>query len=210
MAINNLPGVLKTLKTEEILLHAKLKGAGAAALTENDPFKMGSIVSSITRSSLGVFAITFTFKVPQTVCVFEPVIKSSTVGFKGRWSALDLAAGTGTLRIETEGGSQLPAWSGATAVAANTTGALAAAGTIVAVEITAGGVTGAGNLVFGAPANSRDVQVSYTAGVPTINTLAADAVTEVRYLQIATATATDPTTSEDIYIGFIVRNSGQH
>lgn len=212
MAINNLPGVLKTLKTEEILLHCKLTGAGAAALTESDPYAMGSIVASVSRTSMGIFAITFTHKVPQTALVLEPMLVSAvaTVGRKARWTALDLAAGTGTLRIETESASAIPAWSGATAVAGHTV-TLTTAGMITAVDLTAGGVTGGGHLMSAAPAVTREVQVEYdAAGVPTLNFLAGDAVTETKYQQIPFQTVVDPESTDSIYIGFIARNHASH
>ena len=46
------------------------------------------------------------------------------------------------------------------------------------VTITAGGVTGAANIVLGTPANSRDVKLEYlTGGQPQLTFLAGDAVT---------------------------------
>lgn len=201
---SNVPGIMKCLKTEEILIHSKLRGAAGAVLTENEPFAMGSIVTSMARTSEGVYTFVFTHKFPQTVMVFDPVVRSATPGVKARWTALDLAAGTGTLRVETDG----PQWSAATVVTAHATGALPSAGQITAVELVAGGVTGAGNLRDSAPAVTRDVRVVYTAGVPALTFLAGDAVTSCKYQQIGTAV--DLTTSDDVYIGFVVRNSAQH
>lgn len=80
----------------------------------------------------------------------------------------------------------IAAWSGATAVSSHTTGALAAAGMITAVELVAGSVTGAGNLRDSAAATTRDVRIVYdAAGIPTLSFLAADAVTSCKYQQIA-------------------------
>jgi len=79
---------------------------------------------------------------------------------------------------------QIATWSSGITVTSNTTGALASAGYVTAVDLTTGTVTGAGNLRSTAPVTTRDVQVSYSAaGVPTINTLAADAVTQVKVQQ---------------------------
>ena len=50
-------------------------------------------------------------------------------------------------------------------------------GQVHGVFITAGGVTGNANIVLGAPANSRDVLLEYTAGQPKLTFLAGDAVT---------------------------------
>jgi hypothetical protein len=66
------------------------------------------------------------------------------------------------------------------AVATNTTGPLDLAGTVFAVEVMAGAVTGVFTVVSAAPATT-EAQATYDAnGVPTLNFFAADAVTEIR------------------------------
>lgn len=78
---------------------------------------------------------------------------------------------------------KIPAWE-TIAVASHTTGALPLAGPILAVELAAGGVTGAGNLRDTAAATTRDVRVVYGAtGIPTLSFLAGDAVTSCTYVQ---------------------------
>ncbi len=206
MALGRHTHILGTPKNEEFLLHAKLKGAGAAALTKNEPFTWASEVDTITRSSLGVFALTFKHKYPELVELFEPVVKTSTNGLRVRWSAIDVAAGTATLRCEREGDGVTPAWTTGVAVSSNTA-TLTTAGWVVAVDIPAGGVTGAGNLRSTAAATSRDVRVVYDAGgIATISTLAGDAVTAVAVAVIPLTQVADPQTTDDIYLSWIVRN----
>lgn len=206
MALGRHTHPLGTAKNEVFLLTARLAGGGAGqTLVAEEPFKFASEIASIARSAEGVFAITFKYPYPQMLALLEPVVVSSTVGLKARWTAYDAAAGTATLRVEREGGSTIAAWSSAAVVAADTL-AIATAGMITAVHLTAGGVTGAGHLMSSAPAVTREVQVAYTAGVPTLNFLAADAVTECKYQQISAGAVADPGTSDDIHLSWIVRN----
>jgi hypothetical protein len=71
------------------------------------------------------------------------------------------------------------------AVAANTV-TLPAAGMVMWVEVTAGGATGRFAVGTSAPA-AGECQVVYTAGVPTLNFNAADAVTAIDVQQLLTA-----------------------
>lgn len=101
MAKNNVPHNVKCGKGETILVHAKLKGAGAAAaLTKNEPFKFGSAVTSVTYGgSAGLHTIVFTDKFPQLLSARVDV-HGATAGLKGRFTAIDVAAGTATLQLE--------------------------------------------------------------------------------------------------------------
>lgn len=99
MAKNNIPGTVKCGKTETVFVHAKLKGAGVAALTKNEPFKLGSAVTSITRTGVGTHTIVFTDKYPQLLFP-DVTVHGATAGLKGRFSAIDVAAGTATLVLE--------------------------------------------------------------------------------------------------------------
>lgn len=197
-------------QTEETILTGRLLGGGSGqTLTTDEDFQFASEVKTITRSSLGTFALVWRHVYPQTLALMRPVVVSSTVGLTAYFSAHDFAAGTSTLKVVRAGGATLPAWSSAIAVSSNTTGALSSlgAGWVTAVTITAGGVTGAGNLRSTAPATSRDIQVTYSgAGIPTLNTLAGDAVTEVVIQHHPLETLVDPATTDEIHLVSIVRN----
>lgn len=207
MALGRETFPLNTAKNEVFLLTARLAGGGSGeTLVEDEAFQYASEITSVARSSLGLFAITFRHKYPQMMALMEPVVVSSTAGLKARWTAYDAGAGTATLRCETEGGSAVPAWTSAVEVASHTA-ELAAAGMVIAVTITAGGVTGAANIRSDAPATSRDVQVEYDAdGVATITFLAGDAVTEADVLVMPLASLADPGTSDEIHLAWVVRN----
>jgi hypothetical protein len=99
MAKNNLPGTVKCAKTETVLVHASLKGAGAAALTKNEPFDFGCAVNTITRTGVGAHTIAFTDKYPQLLFP-DITVYGTTAGLKARFTAIDVAAGTATIQLE--------------------------------------------------------------------------------------------------------------
>lgn len=185
----------------------RLTGAGAAAPVDKDAGRFGSEIASITRSGVGTYVIVPNRKYNGAIEGLEIGHVGTTENLNFKLTALNLATPTFTLKVTKPGAAVVAAWSGATAVASHTTGALAAAGMITAVELVAGSVIGAGNLRDSAAANSRDVQVVYSAGgIPTLNFLAGDAVSSCKYQQIAMAeAAVDLQAADSVYLVLKVR-----
>ena len=87
-----------TRKSECKLLTAKLVGAGASDMTIPET---GSEIVSCTRTGAGVFSIVFRDSYPELKCLlgahFAP---RATDGLRAAFSAIDVAAKTGTLQVE--------------------------------------------------------------------------------------------------------------
>ena len=182
----------------------RLLGQGAAAPIDLDAGQMGTEIASISRTSTGLYVITpnrsYNGEVVGASIVHAGTLDGATIKF----TSLNLGTPTFSLYVTKLGSAKVQAWTTA-AVAVDTTGALAA-GTVVAVDLTAGGVVGGGHLKSSAPVVTREVQVSYTAGVPTLNFLAADAVTECKYLHIPNEEQIADLTSNDaVYVTISVR-----
>lgn len=89
------------LKSDTQLITAKLTGAGAADMVNAESANMGGgEVSSAVRTGTGTFTLTFRKKYPQLKSVWKPATVGTTAGLTGRFSALDVAAGTATLVLE--------------------------------------------------------------------------------------------------------------
>ncbi len=100
-----------TPKSEVRLITAHLTGGGAAASMVNadsSHFGGGEIVSA-TYVSTGVFTIAFRNKYPQLLGGTPPLTVGSTAGLSGTFTALDVSAGTGTLKLSVGGVATDPA-----------------------------------------------------------------------------------------------------
>lgn len=87
-----------TPRTETQILYAHLNGAGAADLTLDAQEALNGEILSATRTGAGVYTIAFRYVYPELkqapVASFGP---SVTAGIDGVFSAINIAAGTGTL-----------------------------------------------------------------------------------------------------------------
>ena len=88
------------VKTDEMILTARLTGAGAADLVNADSaLRGGGEVVSATRSAAGKWSVVFRRKFPELK--FAPACSfiGTTDGLVGQWSAIDITAGTGSLEV---------------------------------------------------------------------------------------------------------------
>lgn len=93
-----------TLKSNEVLVHARLVGGGdGVTLTVDEPFEFGSAVSSVTRAGEGDYDIVFRDTFPQVVGVCTPAVISGTTDRAVQWTALDVSAGTASILATTAG-----------------------------------------------------------------------------------------------------------
>lgn len=184
----------------------RLTGAGTSAPVDKDAGELGSEIASISRTSMGLYVITPRSKFQGAIMSVDIAHVGTLDGARFKLTALDLATPSMTLRVTKPGAAKVPAWE-TIAVAGHTSGALPVAGMITAVELVAGGVTGAGNLRDSAAANSRDVRVVYdAAGIPTLSFLAGDAVTSAKYQQVKQAEeVVDIEAADSVYITLNVR-----
>lgn len=89
---------LNTVKSDCVVVTAKLVGAGAANMTIPET---ASEIVSCTRSAAGVFALVFRHSYPELKAIlglsFGP---RGTDGLKASFSAIDVTAKTATLQVE--------------------------------------------------------------------------------------------------------------
>lgn len=95
---------LECAKSDMVWLTAKLTGGGAAAdmvNAESSNLGGGEISACVYASSTGVYTVTFRNKYPELK--MAPLVTvsgaSSTAGLSGQFTEIDVAAGTGTLKM---------------------------------------------------------------------------------------------------------------
>ncbi len=187
----------------------RLKGAGASAMVPQASANgFASDCVDVSRTSAGLFALTFRHAYAELLQVI-PSSRGSTAGLKPRISAIDVGAKTATLHVETFGDGTAAAYQTGVSVAAHTA-TLAQAGAVVLVEATTATSAGVKTIKSTATPGAGAVQVTYSAGVPTLTFNAGDNVTVATVLQIpgdATAQAVDPGTDDYVDITLVLRNS---
>ncbi len=197
-------------KTESVLVTARLTGAGAAALVASDASTFRGEIGTISRTSEGIYALTFANKHAQLLAVGAPTIVGSTAGRKARFTALDVAAGTATLRVEREGASTVPVWTTGVTVTTHVA-VLATAGWVVAVNATAGAVAGPKQIIHTGTVADNQVKVEYSgAGIPTLTFDTSDAVTATAVLVLPMTVVDDAESTDEIHLTIVVRDSSRN
>ena len=93
---------LLAVKTDEVVLTARLTGGGAAtALVNADSALLGGgeVISGAYAGSTGLFNIVFRRKLPEAKCNPLVVVTGTTTGLCGSWVSYDITAATGQLRL---------------------------------------------------------------------------------------------------------------
>jgi hypothetical protein len=86
------------LKTEVVLVTARF--VGNAGATGTIPTTDNPYISSITWTGTGTHTVVFREKFPGTVLSANVTTAGATAGLQGRFTALDMAAGTATVLNE--------------------------------------------------------------------------------------------------------------
>lgn len=86
------------LKTEVVLVTARFTGNGTS--TGTIPTTDNPYITSINRTGVGTHTIVWAHKFPGTVLDARVSLIGTTAGLDGRFTALDMSAGTGTLITE--------------------------------------------------------------------------------------------------------------
>ena len=98
---------VRTPKSDVQLLTAKLTGAGAADMTNDEAANMGGgEVASATRTGAGTFNLVFRRVYPELKAIVGAVVWGSTHGLRARITAIDVTAGTATVVLETPDATQ--------------------------------------------------------------------------------------------------------
>lgn len=91
---------LSTIKTDAIVISAKVVGTGAGtALAVADPVTANSEIVSITFVSTGIHDIVVRRSFPQLLTVFAPGFVGTTVGLDGQFVTFDPVAKTLRIRL---------------------------------------------------------------------------------------------------------------
>lgn len=108
--------VLQGLRSDEVMLTARIKGAGAANMVNDESAEAGAgeIVSAV-RTGAGAFTLTFRNSYPKLMHITDPGHLGTTTGLACRILTWDVVNKTATIVIERADGSQATA--AATAVA---------------------------------------------------------------------------------------------
>lgn len=163
------------------------------------------IVASVTRVSAGLYEVTLDsgFPIPELPIVMFARMEQQT-GFtklcEAKVVAGSYSSSTRKFRIQVTRSMNVAAWSGAQAVTANAV-TLATAGTVISVHATVATAAGPKSIMSTAAAAGQ-VQVAYTAGVPTLTFAGADAVTSCVVQQIGPM-VDDPDTGDRVVIELI-------
>lgn len=91
---------INTIKTDAIILSAKVVGTGAGtALAVADPLPANSEIVSITFVSTGIHDIVFRRSFPQLLTVIAPGFVGTTVGLDAQYASFDATLKTARIRL---------------------------------------------------------------------------------------------------------------
>lgn len=188
------------VRGENVHIYGSFKYTASGNLVDTIRDGNSRIIASVTRVSAGLYEVqidTSGFPIPERLVVARAWVNEAAAYTKSM-KAHVVESGTGAysqstrkFRLTTIRDGAVPAYTTGVTVTANSTGALPNAGPVLLVTGTAGTVTGEMILMSIAPVRTRTAQVTYAAGVPTVNFLAGDAVTACTVLQLG-GTPDDP------------------
>jgi hypothetical protein len=155
-----------------------------------------SKIVAVTRVSAGLYEVTLDasgFPIPQTpinILTGRHVLSSPVGVAQANYVGGSWSQSTRKFRIMVTTSASTPVLVTGQTVTANVA-TLTAVGPIVAVQATAGSVTGANTIALSGTPATHQVVVTYSSGVPTLTFLGSDSVSACEYVQLVQGAA-DP------------------